>query len=123
MATTVKAVVVRVDGKAQLEQIPAGEAESFEALRKIVGGYVEMFPIRELPGVVVACNEDGGPMGLPPNPNVLMNLPGGWVRALVGDYAVIGYSRPDDPRDLTDEETKWLLAHIILAPARRQGVG
>jgi len=65
------------------------EIASFEQIRSIVGGHVEVFTHD---GAEIACNEDGGPLDLPLN-LVFAVATGGIM--LVGNVVVLHFSLND----------------------------
>lgn len=64
MEDRVIVVIVKPNEEPVAEVIP----NTLEALQKIVGGYIEMIPIRGK--FYLVCNEEGKILGLPPNRNI-----------------------------------------------------
>lgn len=91
MSSTVKVLVVPVDGPPRVEDVPAAEG-MLEALQKLVGGYIE--PVRLGDGAIMLVNEDGLRLGLPFNPRVGAMLEHFELRAhpIVGTVVVVGTS-------------------------------
>lgn len=76
-----KVTVHGSDGRfLELDHVP-----SLPEAQKIVGGYIELVHPRISPGKTLIVNEDGHPLGLPPN-EVGTQLYGG---PIVGDIIVI----------------------------------
>ena len=61
-------------------------SDTLENLQRIVGGYIEVFPVKE--GVLIICNEEGKLQGLPYNCTVN-------GEPLVGDIIVVGENGED----------------------------
>ena len=62
MAKENKATVIRIDGTTE----DIGHKPTLAEAHKIVGGYVELVPIRGQ-GIILVVNEDGMPQDLPIN--------------------------------------------------------
>ena len=89
-----RAYIIRVNGtKTELDHCP-----TMEEARKVIGGYVELVKAREGAGklVTLVVNEDGKPLGLPTNREVIKtygsSIYGGFI---VGDVIVLeGWRSP-----------------------------
>lgn len=79
-----KAIMKRFDRK---DAYVTHVSDSLENLQRIVGGYIEIVRLfreeKGHPGVVIVCNEEGLPKGLPYNCR-LAGIP------LVGDFVILG---------------------------------
>jgi len=92
-----RALVIRPDGSGRLTDLPDDDAERADALRVIVGGWLETLGN---PPVRAYFNEDGLPLGLPPNPRAteLCRALGIWGAALVGPVVFLGTNGVTDAR-------------------------
>ena len=79
-----KAIIKRVDRK---DAYTAAVSDSLENLQKFVGGYIEAVTLyreeKRHPGVVLICNEEGIPLGLPFNCRI-HDIP------IFGDFLILG---------------------------------
>ena len=82
---TLTAVIVRTDGTVEKTQM----TYDLETIQGIVGGYIETV---SLPDTTVYVNEEGLPLGLPPNERIL-EIVAPHSLYLVGDAVILG--KPD----------------------------
>ena len=110
MGKKIRAIVKRPD---ELIGHVTAVSNSLENLQRIVGGYIQIVPIRMYPNIVVICNEDGRLQHLPFNCTVTGHGPAGdFEVGFVGDIIVVGVEG-DELADLPAEITRKMWASWI----------
>lgn len=69
-----------------------------QSLQNLVGGYIEALPLTK--DVLLICNEEGKPKGLPVNFNIVIN---GKIESIVGNVFFVG-KNDSDFDSLTNEQ-------------------
>lgn len=91
-------IVKKVGKNPQVIKIPSDVNGSLKALQDIVGGYIEIIPVKKC---MLVCNGEGKIRGL--RPNIIYNND-----VIVGDIAFVSH-KGEDICGLSDEQIKYVI--------------
>lgn len=80
-----QAVVIKVDGSAQLVPCDADKSLPLKKLQELVGGYIEVVRASRIAPLVMIVNEEGKLLNLPLNKNATA-----WQSAIHGFQQIVG---------------------------------
>src|SRR4051794_33961701 len=105
---TMRMLVVPVGGEPYTTEIPDRNPEQYDALRDLIGGWLELLPIGK--NVVIVADEEGRLKGLPFN-----------RCGIVGTFVIAAETGKGNFRSLTDAQVakaiKWIDRHKDERPA------
>jgi len=98
------AIVAESRGVRSLVKLPRESGAQLEAMKDIIGGFLEAVTIDAVPTIIMWCNEDGYSLDL--RPNAFATMLAGGRSLILGNVIFTG--GPDANGDITSIDSHWI---------------